>query len=60
MSVIYIALPVALLLVLVAFLAFYWCIQSGQLDELDNASYRMLYDKNQLKPNPTKCTQREK
>lgn len=44
MSVIYIALPVALLLVLAAFLAFRWCIQTGQLDDLDNASYRMLHD----------------
>lgn len=44
MSVIYIALPVALLLVSAAFLAFRWCIHAGQLDDLDNASFRMLYD----------------
>ncbi|MBL8824042.1 MAG: cbb3-type cytochrome oxidase assembly protein CcoS [Planctomycetia bacterium] len=44
MSVIYIALPVALLLVLAAFLAFRWCIQTGQFDHLENASYRMLHD----------------
>lgn len=44
MSVMYLALPVALLLVLAAFLAFRWCIQTGQLDDLDNVSYRMLHD----------------
>jgi len=44
MSVMYIALPVALLLVLAAFLAFRWCIRSGQLDDLESASYRMLHD----------------
>ncbi|HMO34562.1 MAG TPA: cbb3-type cytochrome oxidase assembly protein CcoS [Gemmatales bacterium] len=44
MSVIYLALPVALLLVLAAFLAFRWCIHTGQLDDLDNVSHRMLHD----------------
>ncbi len=44
MSVMYIALPVALLLALAAFLAFRWCINSGQMDDLETPSYRVIFD----------------
>ena len=44
MSVIYIALPVALLLGLAAALAFAVCAKSGQFDDLDTPPIRMLYD----------------
>jgi cbb3-type cytochrome oxidase maturation protein len=44
MSVIYIALPIALLLVLASFLAFRWCINTGQMDDLETPSYRVLFD----------------
>lgn len=44
MSVMYLALPIALLLVGAAFLAFRWTVRSGQLDDLDTPAYRALYD----------------
>ncbi len=44
MSVIYIALPVALLLGLVAALAFAISARNGQFDDLDTPPLRMLYD----------------
>ncbi|MFT3882636.1 MAG: cbb3-type cytochrome oxidase assembly protein CcoS [Gemmatales bacterium] len=44
MSVIYLALPIALLLVGAAFLAFRWSVRSGQLDDLDTPGYRVLFD----------------
>ncbi len=44
MSVIYIALPVALLLVLVGVVAFIWSVRSGQLDDLTTPGVRMLTD----------------
>jgi len=44
MSVIYLALPVALLLVAVAFLAFRWSVRNGQLDDLETPAYRVLFD----------------
>lgn len=44
MSVIYLALPVALLLVGAAFMAFRWSVHSGQLDDLDTPAYRALFD----------------
>lgn len=44
MSVMYLALPIALLLVGAAFLAFRWSVRSGQLDDLDTPAYRALFD----------------
>lgn len=44
MSVIYIALPVALLLVFVAFWAFRWSVKSGQLDDLETPAHRAIFE----------------
>lgn len=44
MSVIYIALPVALLLALAAAVAFAACVRGGQFDDLETPPMRMLYD----------------
>lgn len=44
MSVIYVALPVALLLVGSAFMAFRWSVRSGQLDDLDTPAFRAVFD----------------
>lgn len=44
MSVIYIALPVAILLAAGAVLAFLWSVRDGQLDDLDTPPVRMLFD----------------
>lgn len=44
MSVLYIAVPVALLLVAAAVGAFIWAARSGQLDDLDTPARRILHD----------------
>ena len=44
MSVMYRALPIAMLLAGAAFLAFRWSVRSGQLDDLDTPAYRALFD----------------
>ena len=44
MSVVYIALPVALLLAVVGVIAFIWSVRSGQLDDLTTPGVRMLTD----------------
>lgn len=44
MSVMYLALPIALLLVGAAFLAFRWTVRTGQLDDLDTPAYRAIFD----------------
>ena len=44
MSVLWIALPVALLLASAAVAAFLWVVRSGQLDDLETPAVRILFD----------------
>ena len=44
MSVIYIVLPLAIVVVAVAVVAFVWSARSGQLDDLETPAVRMLHD----------------
>ena len=44
MSVLYLVLPLALLLVGVAVWAYVWATRSGQMDDLDTPAIRMLHD----------------
>ncbi len=44
MSVIYIVLPLALIVVAGAVVAFIWSARSGQLDDLETPAVRMLHD----------------
>ncbi len=44
MSVLYIALPASLFLVLLAVVAFIWSVRSGQMDDLDTPGVRLLLD----------------
>jgi len=43
-SVVYIALPVALLLAVAGVVAFIWATRSGQMDDLDTPGQRVLFD----------------
>ncbi len=44
MSVIYLVLPLALIIVAGAVVAFVWSARSGQFDDLDTPPVRMLHD----------------
>jgi len=44
MSVLYIALPVAILLAAAAVVAFIWAVRGEQFDDLDTPAYRVLHD----------------
>lgn len=44
MSVIYVVLPLALVIAIVAVIAFVWATRSGQFDDLDGPAVRMLDD----------------
>ena len=44
MSVVYIALPVALLLAIAGVVAFIWAARSGQMDDLETPGQRVLFD----------------
>ena len=50
MSVIYVALPVAIALAAAALLAFAWAVRQGQLDDLDTPPVRMLHDDDDVGP----------
>jgi len=44
MSVVYIALPIALLLAIAGVIAFIWAMRSGQMDDLETPGQRVLFD----------------
>lgn len=50
MSVIYIVLPLALVIVGVAVAAFVWAARRGQFDDLDTPGVRMLHDDDPTPP----------
>lgn len=49
MSVLYIALPVALVLAVIAVIAFVMQVRGGQFDDLETPPRRMLFDDVELK-----------
>lgn len=49
MSVLYIALPAALFLGALGLIGCFYCIKSGQYDDLDSESMRILNDDSELK-----------
>jgi len=44
MSIVYLVLPLALVIVLGAVLAFVWAARRGQFDDLETPALRMLHD----------------
>lgn len=44
MSILYLVLPLALIIVLAAVLAFSWAARRGQFDDLETPALRMLHD----------------
>jgi cbb3-type cytochrome oxidase maturation protein len=44
MEVIYIVLPLAVVMALVALSAFFWAVHRGQFDDLDTPAYRALLE----------------
>jgi len=50
MSVLYVILPVALIVVFLAVIAFVWAARKGQFDDLDTPAMRALHDEVGEKP----------
>ncbi len=53
MSVIYLVLPLALLLVLAGVVAYVWASQGGQFDDLETPAMRALHEDDRPPPPPT-------
>ncbi len=46
MIVLYLVIPLALVVVIAAVIAFVWMVRSGQLDDVDTPPRRILFDDN--------------
>lgn len=44
MSIIYVLIPIAIILVALAILIFFWAVKSNQFDDLDRQGYNILFD----------------
>ena len=49
MSVLYIALPIAILLAIAAVAGFIWSVKDGQLDDLETPAVRILHEEEKRK-----------
>jgi cbb3-type cytochrome oxidase maturation protein len=54
MSVLFIVLPVVLIVVFGAVIAYAWAVKRGQFDDLDTPAIRMLHDDDGVKPKTAK------
>jgi cbb3-type cytochrome oxidase maturation protein len=52
MESLYLLIPLALVIVVVALKLLFWAINNGQYDDLDTEAQRILFD-DELKPKPT-------
>lgn len=50
MSIVYLVLPLALVIVLAAVIAFVWAARRGQFDDLETPALRMLHDDDAPRP----------
>lgn len=44
MESLYLLIPIAMLIVVVAVAVFFWAVKSGQYDDLDTEAHRILFD----------------
>ncbi|WP_414830826.1 cbb3-type cytochrome oxidase assembly protein CcoS [Alteromonas sp. H39] len=44
MSIIYVLIPVAILIVAIAIVVFFWAVKSNQFEDLDRQGYNILFD----------------
>jgi len=58
-SVVYIALPVAILLAVAGVIAFVWATRSGQMDDLETPGQRVLFDDDEISPTSRESTSGE-
>lgn len=44
MSIIYVLIPIAIIIVAIAIVVFFWAVKSNQFDDLDRQGYSILFD----------------
>ncbi len=50
MNIIFVLIPIAIILVLVAVAVFFWAVKSDQFEDLDRQGYNILFDDDLPKP----------
>lgn len=60
MEVIYLLIPIALLLVALIIVLFFWAIRSGQFDDMEGPAHRILMDDDQPHVEDHKSEQEQK
>ncbi|MEW9796925.1 cbb3-type cytochrome oxidase assembly protein CcoS [Alteromonas sp. CYL-A6] len=59
MSIIYVLIPIAIIIVAVAVVIFFWAVRSNQFDDLDRQGYSILFD-DDLSPEDKKLAEERK
>ncbi|GBL02914.1 cbb3-type cytochrome oxidase assembly protein CcoS [Glaciecola sp. KUL10] len=52
MSIIYVLIPLAIIIVGIAILVFFWAVKSNQFDDLERQGYSILFDDDLKKDTP--------
>ncbi|MFA3790237.1 cbb3-type cytochrome oxidase assembly protein CcoS [Aliiglaciecola sp. SL4] len=60
MSIIYVLIPIAILLVLLAIGIFFWAVKSNQFEDLERQGYNILFDDDVDKKAPQKTPKTDK
>ena len=59
MSIIYVLIPVAILIIAIAIVVFFWAVKSNQFEDLDRQGYNILFD-DDLPPEEKKLAEERK
>lgn len=57
MEILHLMVPIAIILVIIAIVLFFWAVRTGQFDDLERQGYNILLDEDaEGKPRKTKAT----
>tara|TARA_B110000008_G_C16408077_1_gene338633 strand:- start:162 stop:377 length:216 start_codon:yes stop_codon:yes gene_type:complete len=59
MSIIYVLIPIAIIIVALAIIIFFWAVKSNQFEDLDRQGYSILFD-DDLPPEEKKLAEQRK
>ncbi len=48
MDIVYVLVPLSMVLIIIAIFIFNWAVKSGQFDDLDSPSHKILFDDDEL------------
>lgn len=54
MSIIYVLIPLAIVIILIAIAVFFWAVKSDQFNDLERQGYNILFDEDNIQPKAPK------